>query len=93
MAVTMARDSWTDERLDDLNAKVDHGFEAVDRRFGEVDRRFEEVNRKLDRIDRRFEQFDARFDALQRTLINAVVALCGCMITGFAGVIALLIGG
>jgi len=29
----MARDLWTDERLDDLNVRVDRGFEAVDREF------------------------------------------------------------
>jgi len=77
MAV-MARDSWTDARLDDLNAKVDRGFEQVDKRF--------------EQVDRRLERLDERLDALQRTLVTAVIALCSCMITGFAGLIALQLG-
>jgi hypothetical protein len=28
--MAMMRESWTDERLDDLNGKVDHGFERLD---------------------------------------------------------------
>lgn len=32
MAV-MARESWTDERLDDLNHRVDEGFSRMDREF------------------------------------------------------------
>ena len=27
----MAREAWTDERLDDLSARVDAGFERIDR--------------------------------------------------------------
>ena len=95
----MARDSWTDERLDDLNLRVDRGFEQVDKRFEQVDKRFEQVDRRFEQVDKRFEQvdrrlqrLDERFDALQRTLVTAVIALCSCMITGFASVIALQLG-
>jgi tetrahydromethanopterin S-methyltransferase subunit G len=54
MAV-MAREEWTDGRLDDLQ-------ENVNQRFDEVDKRF-------DRIERRFDSIDARFDSLQRTIV------------------------
>lgn len=36
----MARESWTDERLDYLNRRVNDGFELVDERFNQVDERF-----------------------------------------------------
>jgi hypothetical protein len=37
MAVTtMARDSWTDERLDDLNHRVDEGFTEMRAEFRSV---------------------------------------------------------
>jgi len=61
MAIMMPRESWTDERLDDLNTKVDKGFDRMDARF--------------DRMDARFDRMDARFEALQRTLLQCAVAL------------------
>jgi hypothetical protein len=33
------RQSWTDERLDDLNRRVDGGFRRVDERFGQIESR------------------------------------------------------
>jgi hypothetical protein len=61
-----ARESWTDDRMDDLAQRVDAGFERVDRQFENVDKRFEQV-------DKRFEQQRVetarRFD-LQRTEMN-----------------------
>jgi hypothetical protein len=68
------RDKWTDERLDDLNAKVDVGFDRVDRRFDAVDRRF-------DAIDRRFEGIDKRIDRVYWAIIGGDLALAG-MIAG-----------
>jgi hypothetical protein len=32
------REKWTDERLDDLNRKVDDGFRRVDERFIHLER-------------------------------------------------------
>ena len=61
----MARESWTDDRLDDLNAKVDRGFEQVDRRFEEVDRRFEQIDKRFEQVDNRFEQVDKRFEKVE----------------------------
>lgn len=85
MAVMAPRDTWTDARLDDLNAKVDRGFEAVDKRFEGVDQRFEKVEAEIK--DFRAE-VNSRFDSLQRALLMAVVGLFSCMFTGFAGLIA-----
>lgn len=56
------RDSWSDERLDDLNTKVDRGFEQVDKRFEQVDKRFEQVDRRFEKVDERFERVDERFE-------------------------------
>jgi len=52
MAVMMSpRESWTDERLDDLNKKVDIGFARVDTDIRDLRRemnaRFDEMNRNL----------------------------------------------
>lgn len=74
MAV-MARETWTDERLDDLNARVDRGFEEVK---GEIKDLRAEMNA-------RFAAVDARFDAMQRTMIlgfASIVASIGASVIG-----------
>jgi hypothetical protein len=89
MAVMMPREKWTDERLDDLNKKVDDGFAETKAEmragFGRVDGEIKELRREMnarfDSFDARFESIDARFDALSRNLlwglVTVVVALIG----------------
>jgi archaellum component FlaC len=55
------RESWTDDRLDHLNRRVDDGFKRVDERFEMVDKRFEHVDKRFDQMDQRFEEVDRRF--------------------------------
>lgn len=87
MAV-MARDSWTDERLDDLNHRVDRGFDQVDRRFDSVDRRFEEVGVEF-RAQR--SELGAQFAAQQRMMIQLAGGMLATMVIGFLGVIATIL--
>ena len=68
------REAWTDERLDDLNEKVDKGFARVDARFDSMQ----------SHIDKRFDSFEGRFAALQRTLLLTN----GAIIAALIGVIA-----
>jgi hypothetical protein len=77
------REKWTDERLDDLNHRVDLGFNRVDHRFDAVDRRF-------DAMDARFDRLESRLDSMQRTTVQAVIALSGAMLAGWAAMIALV---
>ena len=44
------RQSWTDDRLDGLNEKVDQRFDQVDQRFEQVDQRFDQVDQRFDRV-------------------------------------------
>ena len=84
------RDKWTDDRLDDLNHRVDLGFDRVDKRFDRVDARFDSVDRRFDAVDARFDRLDTRFDTMQRTLVQGVIALTGAMLAGFAAMIVLI---
>jgi hypothetical protein len=59
------RQSWTDDRLDDLVKRVDDGFAQVDRRFAQVDRRFAQV-------DRSFAEVRAETRELRGELVAAV---------------------
>jgi hypothetical protein len=89
------RQAWTDDRLDDLNRRVENGFNRVDadirelrsemnERFNHVDARFERLEQRL---DGRFERIDARFDAMQRLMIQGGAVIVASLI----GVIATLI--
>jgi tetrahydromethanopterin S-methyltransferase subunit G len=94
------RESWTDERLDDLNAKVDVGFGRIDQRFdrlegrsisrAEFDRRFDEVDKRLDRADERVEQIDSRLYSMSRTMVIAAITMSSSMIAGFGVLAAVL---
>jgi tetrahydromethanopterin S-methyltransferase subunit G len=82
------RETWTDERLDDLNKKVDDGFERVERRFAEAkaetEERFREVDQRFNRLELRmdngFAQLNDRFDRLQLALFRGTVAVAIALI-------------
>lgn len=91
-----ARDTWTDERLDDLSKRTDAGFREVREEIrglrGEMNEEFRvfrgEVRAEFARVDSRFDAMDSRFDALQRTLVQVGGGLAGAIFVGFMGLIA-----
>jgi hypothetical protein len=86
----MQRNTWTDERLDDLSHNIDRRFDEVDRRFDEVDRRFDEVDRRFEQVDLRFERMEHRLDRLDdgiRHLTTMSMWISGGVIATLAGVI------
>jgi hypothetical protein len=74
--VPMPREKWTDERLDDLNKKVDDGFARLD---GDIKDLRREMNDRFNSIDARFDKLNdsmnARFEALNRSLIGGLFVL------------------
>jgi DNA anti-recombination protein RmuC len=72
MAV-MARESWTDERLDDLKGSMNERFDAVDKR----------MNERFDAVDKRMNE---RFDAVDRRMDERFKQVDNEMKTGFARV-------
>jgi hypothetical protein len=70
MAVMMPREKWTDDRLDDLNKKVDDGFARLDADIRELRRD----------MNSRFDSIDARFEGLNRNLIGGLFVLVAAMI-------------
>jgi tetrahydromethanopterin S-methyltransferase subunit G len=88
------RDKWTDERLDDLNRRVDGGFregreESRTLRV-EMNERFVEVNERFGRVDSRLDAIDVRLDGIQRSIAQLAVAMTTAIVAGFAGIFALL---
>jgi hypothetical protein len=80
MAV-MAREEWTDHRLDDLNKKVDDGFMEMRTEFralrGEMKSEFQAVRGEI--------------AAMNRNLIQLTWGLIGMMLVGFLGIIATIL--
>jgi tetrahydromethanopterin S-methyltransferase subunit G len=58
----MQRPSWNEGRLDDLNMKVDKGFERLDDERKELRG---EMKAGFDRIDKRFDKVDEEFKAVR----------------------------
>jgi hypothetical protein len=80
MAV-VAREAWTDERLDDLNGRVDRGF-------GEIRGEFQEIRRETKEELRGIRE---EIGALNRTIIQFAFALVAAVFLGFMGTIAALV--
>ncbi len=78
---------WTEGRLDDLNEKVDRGFEKVDQRFNRID---DKVDQGFERVDQHFARIDARLDGMQKAMVQAVIAMTGGILVGFGGIIGLI---
>jgi uncharacterized sporulation protein YeaH/YhbH (DUF444 family) len=89
------RETWTDERLDDLNGRVSDGFERVEgqvrdlrgemnARFEKVDERFDKVEAKFDKVDQRFAKVDVKFERIDDQLgsIQRAVVLLAVTLTG-----------
>jgi hypothetical protein len=94
------RQSWSDDRLDDLNKRVDDGFARVDAQFARLEER---MQAGFDRADARlettaaelrremqmgFHDVNARFDAMQQTMMRIGAGLIGVLIVSSAGLIA-----
>jgi uncharacterized protein YdcH (DUF465 family) len=103
MEAMTARQSWSDDKIDGLEIKVDAGFARVDEKFEQVDQRFERLE---DKVDKGFESVNRRVDESFKELRNelnqrlgavdarfhsfqrTMVVLHGGIIAGLIGVIA-----
>jgi hypothetical protein len=84
----MVRETWTDERLDDLAGRMEKGFDEVKGEIrevkGEVRELRVEMNGLRSEVNTRFDSMNQRFDAMQRTMIIGFVTL-------FASIVASMI--
>jgi hypothetical protein len=72
------REAWTDERLDDLNLRVEKGFERVDRELLAL------------RVEMRseFTALRSEIAAFQRMFLQLSGGMFATTVIGFAGLIA-----
>jgi uncharacterized coiled-coil DUF342 family protein len=73
MAVMVPREKWTDERLDELNKKVDDLRAEMREGFARVDTDIRELRGETKGLN-------ARFDALNRNLIGGLVVIIAAII-------------
>lgn len=73
----MERTAWTDERLTDLNHRVNSGFTRIDMRF--------------DAVDRRFDSMEARVTGQIEALRQTILRVGGGMMIALVGVIAAIL--
>ena len=82
------RQSWTDDRLDDLSQRMDERFDHVER---EMDRRFGEVDKRFDRVATDIRDLRNKMNALQRTMLQVGGGLIAANLTLMAAVIGLMV--
>jgi hypothetical protein len=93
-------DSWNDDRLDELNRRVDNGFAKVDKRFerveGEmkagfarVDKRFEQVasREEMGEVKGQLDRVNDRIDRIMYTMMATGVGVVGTVLAGVVGLV------
>jgi len=90
VVMTPPRESWTDERLDDLKEHMDEGFRGVKAELRQQRGEMAQMARQKD-IDARFEaqqkHMDARFDAVMLAM-QIGFGLCAVILAALIGLIA-----
>ncbi|HEU4706491.1 MAG TPA: hypothetical protein VFS64_04840 [Solirubrobacterales bacterium] len=76
MAV-MAREAWTDERLDDFRAEVNRRFDSVEADIREL----------RSEIKASFAEVDKRIDSMQRTMIVCFSGMTASIVASIIGAI------
>jgi len=91
MAV-MARELWTDERLDDLNKKVDDGFRETRAEMRAEFRAVRvEMKEEIRGVRSEMTEIRSELGTLNRTIHQFLFAVVGTIFLGFMGTIAALI--
>ena len=67
-----------DERLNQMDKRIQELREDMNKRFEQVDKRFEELrqdmNNRFEQVDKRFEQVNKRFETIQQLMMAIVGA-------------------
>lgn len=77
----MAREEWTDERLDDLNARAGRIEDRMDKGFAEMRQEFFAIRGEM----------KEEFRAIRSELSHLTYGLIGTMLVGFLGTIAAIV--
>jgi len=95
---TVARETWTDERLDELTSRMEEGFRELRAEMGGLRAEMGELRAEIGQVREGLgeiraevkgleKKFDAKFDALNRTL-QIGFGLIGAVLAGILALIA-----
>jgi predicted nucleic acid-binding Zn-ribbon protein len=56
------RESWSDQRLDELNKKVDGGFVGVEKRIDKLETKVDALGGRVGKLETRFEALEGKVD-------------------------------
>ena len=94
------RETWTDQRLDELKKDMDHRFDSVDQRFDAVDQRFDAIDQRFEAVDQRFEAVDQRFNMVEARMAEGFTRLDSdirelrkMMFYGFVSLMTVMVSG
>ncbi len=83
------RDKWTDERLDDLNHRMDEGFGRLHQDLRDLRSEISTVRSEIGgEVGSLRAEMNTRFDALQRTLIQVGGGMAAAFGAALIGLIA-----
>jgi hypothetical protein len=84
-----ARATWTDERLDDLARRMEHGFDRIDRDLRGLSARVDAQGAELGaRIDGLSAELSTRIDAMQRTMLQIGGGIIASVLLGVITLLA-----
>jgi hypothetical protein len=87
----MAREQWTDQRLDDFQKNVNHRFDEVERRFDRVEGDIRELRSDVKLVDGKVDalksEMNGRFDSMQRTMIVCFSGMTASIVASVVGAI------
>jgi hypothetical protein len=91
--VVMARDEWTDGRIDEFKENVNQRFDWVDKRFDKVEADmkagFDRVDKDIREIRGEISQIHVTLAGMQRTMTQGFIGICGLMVAGFGTLVGL----
>jgi phage-related protein len=88
MAVTMPREKWTDERLDDRTKKVDDALARIEKKSDEQSIRLDQITARLDqkidpsltRIDTDIRELRGEIRGMNRMLFAGIFVILGAVL-------------
>jgi hypothetical protein len=83
----MAREAWTDERLDDLTKRMDEGFREVRADIRQQKEEFTALRKEFAEVKSQGAKTDAKIDGLVRT-VQIGFWLIGSFLVGLMGIFA-----
>jgi hypothetical protein len=80
--MVVMRESWTDDRLDDLREDMNRGSDRVRAEIGDARA---ETNSLRGEMNSRFNAIESRFDSMQRTMVIGCVTIVGSVVAASFG--------